>query len=135
MLYVARGQGLAQGDGLRRLSYEAAVHDHIGAGRKVQRCELMFGGYTRNQRIALARKFDLLSWFEVGERNQYVVPGIELQDLVGHISIVKQAYSRCLFAESCFSFHMPTRIVIAEARLYRAGICCFAASTKQILRR
>ena len=60
-------------------AHQDAVHDHVGAGRKVLGRELVFGRNARNQRVGFAREFDLLALIQVGERNQDVVPGIELQ--------------------------------------------------------
>ena len=93
MLDVAGGQRLPQADGFCCFTHDTAVHDHISAARKVLRGELMFRGYVRSQRVALARKFDLLVLFQVGERNQDVVPGIELQNPVGHLFYCKAGIS------------------------------------------
>jgi hypothetical protein len=41
-------------------------------------------GTLENQRVGVAGEFNLLTLAEVGERNQDIVPGIELQDPVGH---------------------------------------------------
>ena len=97
MLDVARGQGLSLADWPGCFTHQDAVHDHVSAGRQVLGRELVFGRHVRKQGIAFAREFDLFALIEVGERDQDVVPGIELQDLVSHLFYCRTGYlpARC----------------------------------------
>src|SRR5450432_314018 len=80
-------------NGLGSLANQYAIHEHVAADREVLHGEFMFGGNAGNQRVRGSRMFDRLTLFQISERDQDVIAGVELQDLFLH--------SRNRFAVDC----------------------------------
>ena len=78
VLNIGCGQPLTPADGFCCLANQDTIHNHVGAGSKVCDCELMFGGYVGSQRVACARGLDLLTFIQIGERDENIIFGIEL---------------------------------------------------------
>ena len=78
------GQELSSRDGLDGSAHENAIHDDIVADCEISRGEFVFGGNVLGERVTLASEFDSIAGFQVGEGDQNIVAGIELENGARH---------------------------------------------------
>ena len=84
VLDVAGRQKFSSRDRLDGSAHQHAVHDDVVANGEVPHGELMFGGNSLGQSVDLAFEFDRLASGQVGEGDQNVVAGIELEHGATH---------------------------------------------------
>jgi len=84
MTYVAEGQKLTGSNRLDGLSYQDSIHNNVIARSKVCRGELMLRWDIGLQNVLSARPFDTFGSFQVRQRNQDIVTGIELHYTGSH---------------------------------------------------
>ncbi len=92
MLDVAGRQQFSGRDGLDGSANENSVHNDVVADAEISRGELVFGRNILRKSVGLAPEFDSLAGFQVGEGDQNVVAGIELEN------------GRCIGSMQCRSF-------------------------------
>jgi hypothetical protein len=87
MTYVADGQKLPGSNRLDSLSHQDSIHHNAIAGRDVSHGELMFRRDIGLQNVLSASPFDTFGSFQVRQRNEDIVAGIELQYAGSHARI------------------------------------------------
>ena len=87
MLDIANRQQFSGRDRLDGSANQNSVHHHIVANREISHGELMFCGNIFEESIGLAFELDSFAGFQVGEGNQDIVAGIELEHVEMHRSV------------------------------------------------
>ena len=94
MLDIPGGQEFAGGDRLGRLADQNPVHDDFIPNIKVPNGELMLRGNVVNRRMPVPLEFERLTRLEIGERDQNIVPRIELENCGRHTNQAAPLQSR-----------------------------------------
>ena len=79
MVDIAGAEQLAASDRLERLSHQNAVHGHAVADGKIFGGKFLLSGNIGDERNLRLARSDGLAFFQVIQRDEDVVAGIELQ--------------------------------------------------------
>jgi hypothetical protein len=86
VLDIAGRQEFSSRNRLDGSAHQNTVHGNVVADAKASHGEFVFGGNMVGDGVSLASEFNSLAGFQVGESNQNVVAGIELEHAEMHRS-------------------------------------------------
>ena len=84
MTNVGDSEKLSPGNRLDGLSHQDSIHYDPVPGGKVCGGELMLGGNIGRQNPALGVPLDTFAPFQIGQRNQNIVTGIDFENAGSH---------------------------------------------------
>ena len=86
MMNVVRSQERSPGNWFRSTPDDYPVHGHGRANLEIFGGEFVLGGNARQQRITIFRKIHFLAQFQINERDEDVIPRVELENFFLHSS-------------------------------------------------